>query len=413
MKISCISINTNILLGKEQDKIIEFLSKKLLELGVTFNKIVVSQSSPEQIKNAISFANENVVIIIGDKSSVRNYQIKSSLSRLFGLSLSQNQTAIASVENFYKKNNIPPQLESQNEHYIPSSAKVLASSVSAELGFMLTTDKTYIFLPNNIYAVKEIFNNFLIEEFTKKVKTEYDNITIKTFGISEKDILFLLQNLLNNKYKIFITTYPVNLDVAINIRFDKKIDNVILQSFMSEVYSKLKKYIYANEDNSIFQTALDLLKLTKKRLILGESITQGNLVNSFLNTSKEASEYLTKATIYPNADALVKYGNISKEIVNRHGFSSVETAYEMAVNLLDKNSKDFVVCTCGEWVGDQLHTTQLTCYIAVGDEDGIHVYKNTYSGEFSAVIDNISKSSIFYLIKKIKQKDLYSGQTTV
>src|SRR5699024_8218281 len=138
----------------------------------------------------------------------RNYQIKGTLSRLFGLSLTQNATAIASVENFYKKNNLPPQLESQNEHYIPATAKVLTSSVSAELGFMLTTngDKTYIFLPNNIYAVKDIFKNFLKDEFIKNVRTVYENITIKTFGISEKDILFLLQDLLNNKYRIFITT---------------------------------------------------------------------------------------------------------------------------------------------------------------------------------------------------------------
>lgn len=413
MKISCININTNILLGKEQDKIVKFLAKKLIKLGVTVNKIVVTHSSPEQIRNALAYATENAVIIIGDKSSTRNYQIKSALSKALGLSLLQNKEAIKLVESFYKSNNIPPLLESQNEYYIPATAKVLSSSISAELGFIINSNKTYIFLPNNIYAVEEIFNKYLMEEFTKNVRTIYENITVKTFGISEKDILYLLRNLLNNKYKILITTYPINLDVTINIRYNKNTDTMILQSFMNEVYSKLKKYIYTSDDNDIFQTALDLLKLTGKKLILGESITKGYLVNSFLNISREASAYLTRSMVFANADALVKDINISKNIVNRHGFSSVETAYEMAVNLLDKNSNELVVCTCGEWGSDGLHATQLTCYIAVGDADGIHVYKNTYSGEYSAVIDNITKSAIFYLIKKIKQKDLFSGQITV
>lgn len=46
------------------------------------------------------------------------------------------------------------------------------------------------------------------------------------------------------------------------------------------------------------------------------------------------------------------------------------------------------------------------CYIACGDIDGIHVYKNRINDKSDNLIENISKTAIFYLIKKLKQNDL-------
>ena len=53
------------------------------------------------------------------------------------------------------------------------------------------------------------------------------------------------------------------------------------------------------------------------------------------------------------------------------------------------------------------------CYIAVGNADGIHVYKNTLFGNREQVIDSLTQTAFFYLIKNIKQNDLFFDKTTV
>ena len=414
MKVSCININSNILIGKEQDKVCEFLSRKLLDCGITFNKKITIHSSPEQIKEALSYIQDSFIFLIGDKNSAKNYNIKTVLSRFFSLSLTQNQEASSFINSFYSKHNLTPPIECQNDFYIPSGAELLKSTSTADLGFLINVnEKTYCFLPNNLNAVEDIFNNFLKPYLVKEVRAVFQTTTIKTFGISEKDVIYLLQDLFNNKYKIFITTFPDNLEVTINIRYNKNLDSTILQSFVARVYDKLKKYIYSNEDISIYQMAYDLLKLPNKKLCIAETLTSGNIINKFLNANNDASQYLSKGIVVSNVDSLVQNLKVNKNLINAKGFVSVETASEMATSMLNENPEDIIVAICGEWQGTYTSASQLVCYIAVGDIDGIHVYKNTYSGEYSAIIDNISKSTMFYLIKKLKQNGLFLSQITI
>ena len=44
--------------------------------------------------------------------------------------------------------------------------------------------------------------------------------------------------------------------------------------------------------------------------------------------------------------------------------------------------------------------------MAIGDFDGIHVYKNKINIKNLNLIGNLSKTALFYLIKKLKQNDL-------
>ena len=118
MKVSCISINTNILLGKEHDIVGEYLSKKLLDSGVTFNKKIITHSSPEQIKEALNFVQDNFIFVIGEKSSAKNYNIKNILARFFGATFTQNQDAVSLINGFYTSHNLMPPIENHSRYWL-------------------------------------------------------------------------------------------------------------------------------------------------------------------------------------------------------------------------------------------------------------------------------------------------------
>ncbi len=84
----------------------------------------------------------------------------------------------------------------------------------------------------------------------------------------------------------------------------------------------------------------------------------------------------------------------------------------MAATILEQTGSDYVLCTLGEQItnSDKAHST---VFIAVGDQDGIHVYKNNFIGSKEQLIQSISQTGLFYLIKNIKQKGLLFSEIIV
>ena len=82
-----------------------------------------------------------------------------------------------------------------------------------------------------------------------------------------------------------------------------------------------------------------------------------------------------------------------------YGKYSVNTVYELANAMLETKTGDLVLFVLGDKNSD-------ICYMAIGDFDGIHVYKNKINIKNLNLIGNLSKTALFYLIKKLKQNDL-------
>ena len=68
--------------------------------------------------------------------------------------------------------------------------------------------------------------------------------------------------------------------------------------------------------------------------------------------------------------------------------------------MLELSNADISVFVLGDTAESDI------CYMAIGDVDGIHVYKNKINDKSDNLIENISKTAIFYLIKKLKRNDL-------
>ena len=67
--------------------------------------------------------------------------------------------------------------------------------------------------------------------------------------------------------------------------------------------------------------------------------------------------------------------------------------------LLEQANSDIAIFVLGD-------KTNNTCFIAIGDIDGIHVYKNKFMTYNQLTINMLSETTMFYLIKKLRQNDL-------
>ena len=152
--------------------------------------------------------------------------------------------------------------------------------------------------------------------------------------------------------------------------------------------------------------------ISNRKLSIAETMTGGNISSTLIKQCPKLTNLIKENIVCINDNSLISRLKVSPTILNQYGRVSVEVAYEMAAGLLE-TSGDLVLVTCGDIDYEDNDKVGKLCYIAVGDTDGIHVYKNVLYGTREQVIDSLTQTAFYYLIKNIKQNDLFFDKTTV
>lgn len=414
MKTSILRISNDILLGKKQDEISQYLLKNCLEIGEIISSVTICENNPEHITKQILNSDSDFIIVIGENISSRNFNIKKSIANFIKQNIVKNELAENTVKAYFSESNIPVLFDSENEFYLPENAELLPVTISPLQSCIIPSEaRTFVFIPGELDIAKFVFEHYLKDVIKQNHVTKFKTTTIKTFGISEKDIYTILSDLIKNKYKILFLTYPLNLEVSIVIRYNETLEREIINDIIRKVFERLNKYIYAEEEVSIIKRAVDLLNISHKTLAVAETITGGNISTSLIKQCNNLNETLIESVVCTSPISLINRLKVSPSILNQYGEVSVESAYEMAAGLLETSNADIVLTTSGLINCSNNDKEGKLCYIAVGNVDGIHVYKNTLYGTREQVIDSLTQTAFFYLIKNIKQNDLFFDKTTI
>ena len=252
---------------------------------------------------------------------------------------------------------------------------------------------------NNIDGVSQ--NVIKIVDYVNTCNpNKHNRMIIKTFGISEKNILSLIDNTSDD---IIIRVIGTDLDLNVIIEYDNDLESSTRQNIISDIYEKLRNYIYTDDNLSIYELLINLLNVNNKTLSLAETIT-GGVITENLHKVENSNDAILLGINALQAEGLTKLLDLSTEQIKQN--NPVEIVYEMAAGVLEKSGSDLCLATYGT-KSDQYS------YIAVGDMDGIHVYKSKCNAIGKGKQNIIAKSAIYYLIKKIKQNDLFFNQIVV
>lgn len=398
MKISCIGLNSNLINSNEQIDVVKFLSKKLYEIGENISLISYFDNNLEKLKNVFD-DNNDIIFFVGTSNTIYNNNIKENISRIINEKMQTSDVCYSNLNKYCSNCNIPFSMQEEMEVIIPQNSIPLISPKNYNNGFMYKYKQTYIiFLPDSLEFVKLNYQNYILPLITDLINAKSDYQVIKCFGILEKDI----KNLINEYYSssdITINIVSEELDNTIYIRYNSNSNFAKIQEIISNIISKLNKYIYSLEDESIYKMAIDLLTIQRKHLSVSETLTLGNITRQLCSID---NSYISNSYIYVNFNDILKSLEIDDDVISDYGKYSVNTVYEFANATLDKNNSDITLFVLGD-----INSVDNMCYIAVGDTDGIHVYKNKINIKNEKTIENLSKTAIFYLIKKLKQNDLH------
>ena len=108
----------------------------------------------------------------------------------------------------------------------------------------------------------------------------------------------------------------------------------------------LSDYIYAENQQSMEQVVIALATQKKKHLAVAESCTGGLIAHRLTNVPGSSVCFLGGCVVYANEEK-ERQLKVPREILEKFGAVSPETAEIMAANLFQLTGADFVVVTTG------------------------------------------------------------------
>ena len=239
------------------------------------------------------------------------------------------------------------------------------------------------------------FVNRIDEKFLKTLfaPTKYLS-AIKTYGISDGEIRKALQVIDNpHKFECYVTS--IFLDCEIDILADADYyKSEALNSYLRQVYQILEKYIYSDEPSNLYEKLSELLEIRNMKLSFCDFFTGGQFQYLLKNNLKSYSRNVAEFHEIFKHEELIKKVGFSEEMLEKTKDSYEEMIYETAVCMLNKKNCDAAIVLYKD--GDKY-------YIAIGDDEAIHLYKFTFNQSKSFIGNIIIQTTIFKLLKKLKK----------
>ncbi len=389
MNVHIIFLSDNILLGKKVCP--SFIEQACTLKGFNVLSKNIFPSFHPDLKEIFQKFPKDLHIIVVENAKAR---VNETIAQLTSDVLKENVFLKNAVLENYKLRNVPIEKERDEEWVIPSKARGIISVDDFHQGYFLKFEQSY-FIVVSLSNFKELFL-IAIDEIEN---TKFRTLSLKTFGLLEENLNKLLEEYVKNKDGIKIYTAIDDLDNDIILR--AKEDNLRLNDYVAMIYRKLSKFIYANEDISIYKTAFSLLQAGHKVISIAESITGGNVCAMLIKNNEGASEIIKQSYVTYSDEEKQNILGVSKDTLASKGAVSAEIAYEMANGLLRRTRCDIAVATTGFASGQMAGE----CFIAVGDKQRIDVYKSIFSGSRKRIIENATKTAFFYIIKKLSRKE--------
>ena len=179
-------------------------------------------------------------------------------------------------------------------------------------------------------------------------------------------------------------------------------DNQLFDRAVKSFINTFSSFIYANEEVTLAENAVALLKIASKTLCSAESFTGGAIANAIVRVPG-ASEVFYEGLVCYNTNAKIERLGVSPITVKSHTVVSREVAFEMVRGLIEGGKCDIAVATTGyaSPTGDKEKPCGL-CYVAVANEQRAEVFRYNLKGTREQIINKGTELALFAVNKLLR-----------
>ncbi len=393
-------MNYSLIAFKESPSV-SAVTQKMAALGVTSDFITVIRENKDLFASAFSLAGKSDVTIIlcgGDETSVFT---KKQLSAIMDKPLTVNERACEVLDRYFRYNPLKIVSDKEKEKITSFPQGFVCEGGEGKLaGAYFSGKKSVVLLPDEEAEI--LFGKCVLPVVSVKKNIGRQVFNFKIYGADEIEREAKLSRLKKDKRYTLSVKSDETSDCLLTFVFQKDCEQDFIDETLRDFVTLMDKHIYADEDVSLADKAVDYLTVRKATVGTAESFTGGMIASRLVDVAGVSSVFGEGLVTYSNESKVRRLG-VSKETLKQYGAVSNETAYEMTLGLLSLGNSYAVATTgiAGPGGGSPEKPVGL-CYYAVGSNEGVHVYRKFYQGTRNEIRKQAVNDALFALIGIMK-----------
>ena len=238
----------------------------------------------------------------------------------------------------------------------------------------------------------------------KRYGVRYEKTVIRCVGASDERVCALISEAERlGGAKLRIERRRKYDEDVIGIVYDSNAPKMLVDDVIRLFAEGLGDTVYALNDVLLEEQLVTLLKLRNKKISVAESFTGGGLAKRITSVSGASAVYFEGVNAYDERSKMKRLG-VSEYGLHTAGAVSDQTAYEMALGLLNTGDCDIAIATTG-LAGPNSDRSMLPvglCYIAVGTKEKVYVYRYKFDGNRTDITEKGINYALFMAYRHLK-----------
>ncbi len=336
MDVELISIGDEILSGHTVNTNATFIAEKLTDIGFNVKYISTAGDSLEQMEEAFRLAlkRARVVITTGGLGPTDDDNTKKAIVKVFKRNLIFHENILEDMKQRWAKRGIVMPAINHNQALLPQGAKFFPNKNGSAVGILIAEEgRTFISLPGVPREMEQIFLDSVVPHLRGlNIGQALKIIKLRTTGVVESKLADILQADLKLENGVRLAYLPAYSGV--DLRVMAAADNAEeagekARKLERYLESKIGKYIYGKDDDTLPAVIGQLLKDNDRTLAVAESCTGGQL-GTILTSVAGASSYFLGGIISYSNNVKINQLAVDPQIIEQHGAVSQECATAMA-----------------------------------------------------------------------------------
>jgi nicotinamide-nucleotide amidase len=356
IKVSILTIGDEICIGQIVNTNASWIASRCTEVGARVMSHVSVPDEKDLLMNSLdSLLNlSDVVLCTGGLGPTHDDITKPVLTEYFDDKLTFHKPTYDYLTELYQKRGIEFTVRNKELANLPSKCSVLHNRVGSAPGMLFKKNDKFVFsMPGVPSEMKAIMTDHAIPFINKLIADKKEDIvlyrTLQTIGIAESTLADLLgepDEFLNGGTLAFLPSYK---GVKLRIGFQSKDFDSAEKSLVhieNYIRNKAGRFVYAVGEEAISAVVGTLLREKGKTVAVAESCT-GGMLGAAITDIAGSSDYFSGGVIVYSNESKINILKINREVIEKHGAVSEETAIELANRVRQLMNTDYGIGITG------------------------------------------------------------------
>lgn len=399
MKAGVILVGTELLNGGTVDTNSIYMAEEMNKYGIEMEFKITVRDVKEEIYRAIDYCRKSVDLIImsGGLGPTLDDITKEVIAEYLNKPLIVEKDELEELKEKFIRGGYTFNELNVKEVEKPEGAISFKNDVGMAPAVYIDGIVAFPGVPKELY---NMFPKFLAW-YSKEKNLLDDEIYIKdliTYGIPESELDEAVREFFTEEgiyYEFLVKDYGVLVRLQSKMSNKNKVEKII-----KKIYNKIGSFIFGEDEDRLEIKVVELLKRLNLTLSTAESCTGGMLASRLIAVSGVSDIFYEGVVTYSN-EAKIKRLGVKKEILDKYGAVSEETATEMVNGL----KTDIALATTGI-AGPNGGTSEKPIglvYMGIRIKNKIHIEKRVFKGDRNRVRERTVAHILFTLLKLLNE----------